>query len=156
MTEPITVRPVTRDDFAQWSALWRGYNAFYGRSGPTALAQEVTDRTWSRFFDSYEPVFALVAERHGRLIGLAHYLLHRSTTQIGPSCYLQDLYTEHAARGTGAGTRLIDAVHCQAVDAGAERLYWQTHETNEAARHLYDKVAERSGFIVYRHSLERS
>ena len=40
--------------------------------------------TWSRFFDAYEPVHALVAESDGQLLGLVHYLFHRSTTAIAP------------------------------------------------------------------------
>jgi len=45
---------------------------------------------------------------------------------------------------------LINAVYDEAKLAGASRLYWQTHETNHTAMQLYDKVAEKSGFIVYR------
>jgi GNAT superfamily N-acetyltransferase len=106
--------------------------------------------TWSRFFDVYEPVHALVAEKDGQLLGLAHYLFHRSTIQIGPTCYLQDLFTAEAARGKGIGRALIEAVYVRAREAGCPRVYWQTHETNSPAMKLYDKVAERSGFIVYR------
>ena len=104
----------------------------------------------SRFFDAYEPVHALVAEIDGRLVGLAHYLFQRSTTAIGPNCYLQDLFTSEAARGRGVGRALIEAVCARARDAGSQRLYWQTHETNATAMRLYDQVAERSGFVVYR------
>ena len=107
--------------------------------------------TWSRFFDPYEPMFALVAERDGQLLGLTHYLLHRSTTAIEPSVYLQDLFTSAQARGQGVGRMLIEAVYAYAQNAGITRVYWQTHETNSAARSLYDQVAENSGFIVYRH-----
>ena len=82
----VTIRPVTKNDYAQWLPLWDGYNAFYGRSGATALAPEITRTTWVRFFDADEPMHALVAEEDGRLSGLAHYLYHRSTTSIGPSC----------------------------------------------------------------------
>ena len=128
--------------------MWDGYNAFYGRSGPTALAPEITEMTWSRFFDAYEPVHALVAESGGGLLGLTHYLFHRSTTAIDPLCYLQDLFTVEAARGKGVGRALIDGVYHQAKLAGSPRVYWQTHETNLTARTLYDKVAERSG--IYR------
>jgi hypothetical protein len=32
-------------------------------------------------------------------------------------------------------------------------VYWQTHETNLVAQDLYNKVAERSGFIVYRKAI---
>ncbi|WP_137934030.1 GNAT family N-acetyltransferase [Mesorhizobium comanense] len=150
MSSPIIIRPVTLQDHEQWLPLWDGYNAFYGRSGPTALASEITAMTWSRFFDAYEPVHALVAESDGRLVGLVHYLYHRSTTAIAPNCYLQDLFTNEAVRGKGVGRALIEGVYIRAQAAGSGRVYWQTHETNHTAMKLYDKVGERSGFIVYR------
>jgi len=145
-----TIRPVSRDDFDQWLPLWNGYNAFYGRLGATALAPEITQTTWMRFFDSYEPVRALVAESEGKLLGLTHYIFHRTTVAIGPICYLQDLFTLESARGKGVAGALINEVYAQAKLAGAFRVYWQTHETNHTAMKLYDKVAEKSGFIVYR------
>jgi GNAT superfamily N-acetyltransferase len=146
----IVVRPVARADFEGWKPLWDGYNAFYGREGPTALPEEVTRSTWSRFFDAYEPVHGLVAEASGTLVGLVHYIYHRSTLHIDPICYLQDLFTAHDVRGTGVGRALIEAVYERAKTAGAGRVYWHTHETNAVARRLYDKVADLSGFIVYR------
>jgi len=150
MSSDLSSRAVARHDYDQWLPLWEGYNAFYGRSGPTALSPEITRMTWARFFDAYEPVHALVAERDGQLLGLTHYIFHRSTTAIGPNCYLQDLFTSEAARGKGVGRALIDGVYEQAKLAGSPRVYWQTHETNRTAMQLYDKVAEHSGFVVYR------
>ena len=150
MSSNVSIRFVERRDYAEWLALWEGYNAFYGRSGPTALPPDITEMTWTRFFDAHEPVHALVAEGEGGLIGLAHYLFHRSTTAIAPSCYMQDLFTSEAARGKGVGRALINEVYEQAKMAGSPRVYWQTHETNVTAMQLYDKVAERSGFLVYR------
>ena len=149
----LTIRTVTRQDYDQWLPLWDGYNAFYGRSGETALPGDITAMTWSRFFDAYEPVHAFVAERDRRLIGLTHYLFHRNTTTIGPTCYLQDLFTAESARGQGVGRALIEAVYERARIGGASRVYWQTHETNHTAMLLYDRIAERSGFLVYRQSL---
>jgi len=148
-----TVRPVVASDFAQWLPLWDGYNTFYGRAGLSALAPGITWTTWQRFLDPSEPVRALVAETRGELVGLAHYLFHRSTIRIEPTCYLQDLYTAGSARGQGVGRALIGAVAECARVAGTTRLYWQTHESNHAAQRLYDAVAERSGFIVYRRDL---
>jgi GNAT superfamily N-acetyltransferase len=153
MPSDLIVRPVTRQDYDQWLPLWEGYNAFYGRSGPTALDADITRTTWGRFFDAYEPVHGLVADGGGRLLGLTHYLFHRSTTAIEPSCYLQDLFTSEAARGKGVGAALINGVYERAGLAGSSRVYWQTHETNHTAMRLYDKIAERSGFIVYRQML---
>jgi GNAT superfamily N-acetyltransferase len=149
----VEVRPVRRDDFPAWQVLWEGYNTFYGRSDDTALPREITEMTWSRFFDAYEPMHALIAESAGTVLGLVHYLYHRSTIQIGPSCYLQDLFTVEAARGRGVGRALIGAVYEHARAAGAPRVYWHTHETNATAMRLYDGVAEKSGFVVYRKML---
>ena len=146
----IKVRPVASADFLEWKPLWDGYNAFYGRSGATALSEDVTLQTWSRFFDAYEPVHALVAEHEDRLLGIVHYLFHRSTISIAPNCYLQDLFTLESSRGQGVGGALIEAVYRRAREAGCPRVYWHTHETNATARRLYDKVGENSGFIVYR------
>ncbi len=148
--DPITIRPVSGQDLDAWRPLWDGYNAFYGRTGATALHDEITLTTWARFLDPGEPVHALVAERAGALVGLAHYLFHRSTTALGPSCYLQDLFTSEGARGLGVGGALIEAVYERARAAGSLRIYWQTQASNETARRLYDRLAEHSGFVVYR------
>jgi GNAT superfamily N-acetyltransferase len=147
------IRELTPGDHAQWLTLWDNYNAFYGREGSTALPPEITDTTWHRFFDAEEPVHALVADLDGQLVGLAHYLFHRSTISVAPTCYLQDLFTSEGARGQGVATMLVERVSCEARTRGAKRVYWQTHETNVRARKLYDRIAERSGFIVYRKPL---
>jgi len=154
MPHPILVRPVAQDDFEAWMILWDGYNAFYGRKGETALDPRITAVTWQRFFDSNEPVFGLVAEVDGKVLGLAHYLFHRSTTRVELTCYMQDLFTDPAARGRGIGRALIQGVYERACQEEIKKVYWQTHETNAAGRRLYDKVARHAGFIVYDHEIE--
>jgi GNAT superfamily N-acetyltransferase len=141
-----SVRPIRRADREQWSPLWRAYLTFYR----AAESDEVTNATWARIFDPLEPVHALVAERDGGLIGFSHYLFQRSTWLLHPQCYLQDLYVEEERRGGGVGRALIGAVVGAAKEAGAVRVFWNTHETNAVARKLYDAVAERTGFIQYR------
>ena len=100
MSNSLIIRSVEPTDFDQWQPLWQGYNRFYGRD---ALPVAITQMTWSRFFDAYEPVHAMVAEKDGQLLGLVHYLFHRSTIQVEPTCYLQDLFTHEAVRGKGIG-----------------------------------------------------
>jgi GNAT superfamily N-acetyltransferase len=147
ISNQLLIRSIAPTDFDQWLPLWQGYNLYYGRP---ALPEEITNTTWSRFFTANDPIHAIVAEKDGQLLGLVHYLFHRSTIQIKPMCYLADLFTNEAARGKGIGRALIEAVYERAKDAGCPRVYWHTHETNLTAMKLYDKVAEKSGFLVYR------
>jgi len=133
--------------------LWDGYNAFYGRQGQTALDLNITQTTWARFLNDNDPVHAFVAEQNGQLIGLVHFIFHRSTTRLNDVCYLQDLYVNQAIRGAGVGRQLIKAVYDAAQTAGSTRVYWQTQDSNAAGRALYDKVAKHLGFIVYSHEV---
>jgi GNAT superfamily N-acetyltransferase len=142
----ITIRPLVPADHDAWEPLWKGYLTFY----KTSLPPEQFDLTWSRFHDPAEPMHALGAFDGETMLGIVHYIYHRTCWTPGPTCYLQDLFTVDAARGKGVGRALIEAVYVAAKIAGASRVYWQTHETNATAMVLYNKVAERSGFIVYR------
>ena len=150
MTPSFSVRLLRESDFESWQPLWDSY---YNREGPTKLNPEVTKTTWLRFFDPHEPVFALVAEANGKLVGLCHYLHHRSTSRIELTAYLQDLYTAPESRGQGVGRALIEAVYAAAKRSGIKRVYWQTHDTNTAIRSLYDKVAKHQGFVIYVHDV---
>lgn len=151
--ENITIRPVSPGDYQQWRVLWAGYNAFYGRSGATAVDEAIIESTWKRFFDPAESLRALVAELDGEIAGIAHYLFHRSTNHLENLCYLEDLFTAEAKRERGVGRALIQAVYECARQAGAPRVYWMTHESNVRAISLYGRIADRSGFVVYAHSM---
>jgi len=153
LTSTLTIRPVQPTDFEAWKPLWDGYNAFYGREGATALPAETTHTTWQRFFDPYEPLFALVAEDQGQLLGLVHGVYQRSTLLPGPNCYLQDLFTAPAARQRGVGRALIQAVYDKARADGCKRVYWHTQADNTTARALYNQVAVDTGFVVYHRPL---
>jgi GNAT superfamily N-acetyltransferase len=145
----ITIRPLATSDRVQWEPLWQGYLRFYKAS----LTPDISDATFARLTRGTEPMGGFVAERDGRLIGIVHWVVHRSTWNIRDICYLQDLFTAPEARGTGAGRALIAAVKQMAQAKGCFRVYWQTHESNLQAQALYDKVADKSGFIVYRQPL---
>jgi GNAT superfamily N-acetyltransferase len=143
------VRPIRPEDRAAWEPLWQGYQTFY----KVSLPEEVTESTWRRLHDRAEPVHGLVAEFDGRLVGLAHFVFHRMTWTIANRCYLNDLFTHESARGRGAGRALIEAVYSEAKAQGCTTVWWLTHESNETARALYDRIARRSGFIQYRHEV---
>ena len=142
----IAVRAVRSDERADWEPLWKGYLDFY----KTEVPQETYDTTWKRLHDPAEPMHLLGAYAGGRLLGIVHYLYHRSCWTAGNYCYLQDLFVAKDARKLGLGRALIEAVYKEARAAGASRVYWLTHETNATARALYDTLADRPGFIQYR------
>jgi GNAT superfamily N-acetyltransferase len=141
----ITIRPIRADERADWEPLWKGYQAFYR----TVISDEATAVTWARLHDPAEPMGVLGAYLGDRLCGIVHYLFHRSCWTVGNYCYLQDLFVAEDVRKLGLGRALILAVEAKARAAGASRVYWHTHETNAVARALYDKLAERPGFIEY-------
>jgi GNAT superfamily N-acetyltransferase len=149
----ISIRPVSRSDYHKWRPLWDGYNTFYGRVGPTALPEPVTASTWSHFFDDTEPVHAFVATEGEAMLGIVHYLYHRSTSMLGLTCYLQDLFTLETERGKGVGRALIAAVYDEAKRVNCTRVYWHTHATNATAMRLYDQVAEQTIARMYRRDL---
>jgi len=145
-TAPLAIRPIGSGDREAWLPLWRGYQAFY----KVDLATDVPDATWTRLNDPAEPVDGALAWRGAEAIGLVHHIRHRSAWTIGDYCYLQDLFVADGARGLGIGRRLIEHVYAAAQAAGCSRVHWLTHETNTDAMQLYDRIAEKSGFVQYR------
>ena len=135
-----------RSERAAWQPLWKGYLDFYNVTVP----QETYDTTWKRLLDPNEPMWLLGATVDGKLLGIVHYLYHRTCWTPGDYCYLQDLFVSAEARGKGLGRALIEAVYKAAREAGASRVYWLTHETNTTARALYDQLATAPGYIQYR------
>jgi len=142
MTE---IRAITAADWPTWRPLWDAYLVFYESELPDA----VTDDVFSRLVAGKELHGAIAWSDDGEALGLTHWLLHPSTWSATHYCYLEDLYVSPAARGHGVGRQLIAHVNAAARAGGASKVYWLTHETNAAARVLYDKVAERTGFIHY-------
>lgn len=143
------VRPVQDGDFHAWLPLWRGYQEFY----KVAIPEDVTEHTWQRFLDPSEPMHCEVAVQGEKLVGMVHYIFHRSCWTKGDYCYLQDLYVQPEMRGSGVGRALIEQVYARAAEASASRVWWLTHESNTTAMVLYDRIADKSGFIQYRKML---
>jgi GNAT superfamily N-acetyltransferase len=140
------IAKLAEKDFADWKPLWEGYLAFY----KTALPEAATNLTFVRLIDPAEPMGGFIArDEFGVARGVVHWIDHRSCWTGGNYCYLQDLFVAPEVRGRGLGKSLIEAVSAAARRRACSRVYWTTHETNAKAQSLYDKVAERSGFIQF-------
>ena len=142
----VVVAPFAPGDYEEWLPLWRGYQTFYR----TEIPLETTRVTWNRIMDAGEPMWGALARIHGQAVGMVHWIFHRSNWTIGDYCYLQDLFVDASVRKGGVGRALIEHVYADARRAGSPRVYWLTHESNAEAIRLYDRVADRSGFIQYR------
>lgn len=142
----ILIRPLRPSDEAEWRRLWTDYLAFY----ETRVPEPVYASTFARLLgDDPQDFSALIAEVGGRPPGLAHYLFHRHCWRIENVCYLQDLFVDPEARGTGLGRALIEAVYARADAAGCPSVYWLTQDFNTQARQLYDRIAKVTPFIRY-------
>ena len=142
----LDIRPLQASDRSEWDGLWKTYQTFY----KAVISSDNSDVTFARLLDPAVPMHGLIAEDAGEITGMTHCIFHYSAWTQGPYCYLQDLITKPEHRGKGAATALIEAVYAFAVAKGAARVYWLTHETNETAIRLYEKLADRSGFIQFR------
>ncbi len=144
------VRFLTSSDHADWRRLWRGYLDFYKATVP----EIVYETTWARLLNPAEPMFGGLAIQDGVAVGLVHAIQHRSCWTVGDYLYLQDLFVRPESRGSGAGRKLVTFVYDKARARGCSRVHWLTHETNTEAMLLYDRLAERSGFVQYRKVLD--
>lgn len=142
----VEIRPVTAQDHAAWLPLWQAYQRFYN----TQIAEEVNAVTWQRMLDPAEPINAALAWLDGQAVGMVHWIYHRSCWTVENACYLQDLIVSESHRGTGMGRQLIEFVYDQARMAGCAKVHWLTHETNATGIRLYERIAERPGFIQFR------
>ena len=145
MTETI-VRPLEPSDEPEWRRLWKAYLAFY----ETELPEDLYRLTWQRLLSGLPHEYAgFLAVREGKPVGLAHYLFHRSCWLENNACYLQDLYADPDVRGGGVGRALIEAVYRRAEEEGSKEVYWMTQDFNADARKLYDRIADKTPFIIY-------
>lgn len=144
----VTITGIDEADREAWERLFRDYLRFYRQD----LTEDALERLWGEL-RSGARVHALGARVDGRLVGITHFLAHPSTWGADV-CYLEDLFTDPAARGRGAGRSLIGGVVSWARGQGCGAVYWQTHQANSTARRLYDDVATFEGFIVYRIPLD--
>ena len=139
---------LTEADRPRWTELWRDYLTFY----KTALPPEQYDDTWQRLMAG-GALNGFGLRLHGHLVGIVHYIFHESAWTPAHVCYLQDLFVAEAARGTGGGRRLIEAVAGAARERGAAKVFWLTQTDNATARLLYDRLAKHNGFIRYDYTL---
>jgi GNAT superfamily N-acetyltransferase len=142
----LSIRPVELRDKERWLELWKGYLIFY----TTEFSADKTEVTWNRLLDPNFNLYCLVAEDDGQIKGMTTFNFQNSTWSENGQCLLEDLFVDETIRGQGTGRALIDAVISEAKKRGCSRVYWNTDETNQTARKLYDSYVLESGKRQYR------
>lgn len=139
------IRRPTDADRPQWELLYSGYAAFYN-SPQTA---EMRARVWGWITDPSHQTEAFVAEDQGRLIGLAHFRPFARPLSASTGGFLDDLFVDPAARGSGAAAALISAIKDEGLRRGWTVIRWITADDNTRARGLYDKLAAQTKWVTY-------
>jgi GNAT superfamily N-acetyltransferase len=140
------IRPPEPHDRDDWSRLYAGYAAFYGVDQTPAMR----DRVWHWIHDHEHEVECFVAESDdGRLVGLTHFRPFARPLAASIGGFLDDLFVEPDARGTGAARALIEAVADTGRQRGWTLIRWITAEDNARARALYDKLADATHWKTY-------
>jgi GNAT superfamily N-acetyltransferase len=142
----LSIRPLELGDKERWLQLWKGYLTFY----KTEFSADKTEVTWKRLLDPNFNLYCLVAQEDGQIMGMTTFNFQNSTWSENGQCLLEDLFVDQSIRGQGIGRALIDAVINEAKKRGCSRVYWNTDETNETARKLYDTYVLESGKRQYR------
>ncbi|MGY6498978.1 MAG: N-acetyltransferase family protein [Microcella sp.] len=142
----VQVRPAAAGDEARWRELFAAYGVFY----ETTFEPAVLDGVWAWIRDPEHPLLCFVAvDDADRVVGFAHVREQPDTFTAGPGWYLDDLFTDPDARGTGAGTALIEAISAHAAAHGGGTLRWITADDNERAQRVYDRLATRTTWVTY-------
>ncbi|AHM61670.1 N-acetyltransferase GCN5 [Flammeovirgaceae bacterium 311] len=134
--ENITIRTGTREDLPQVLGLIKEL-AEYERA-----PQEVDNTVERMEQDGFGPekVFDfLVAEKEGRIVGLALYYWSYSTWK-GKCMYLEDLVVTESQRRFGVGRLLFRELIKIAREKDVRRLSWQVLEWNEPAIQFYKGI----------------
>jgi len=141
----VVVRPVAEGDREAWAVLFRGYRDFYEKDHDPA----VIDTVWGWLMDPAHGTRGLVAEVHGRVVGIGHFRSFARPVIGEQGIYLDDLFTAPEARGTGAGSAILHRLAEIARDEGVSVVRWITHESNTTARSLSDRLAQKTTWIKY-------
>lgn len=140
------VRAPSATDRAAWERLYAGYADFYN----VVQTAEMRAAVWGWIHDPTCEVEGFVAtDSADQVIGLAHFRAFRRPLSASVGGFLDDLYVDPNARGSGAAQALIAAVRATGQERGWTVIRWITAADNARARAAYDKLAVATPWVTY-------
>lgn len=133
----LTIRPATPADIPTLLRFIRDLAIYENAEDQAQATPAHLQRT---LFDAGASAHALVCERASAAIGFAVYFFNYSTWQGCNGLYLEDLYVDPAARGSGAGKALLQHLARIAVDQDCGRFEWSVLDWNQPAIDFYESL----------------
>ena len=132
---------------ADWERLYAGYAAFYGVEQTAAMRATV----WGWLHDAGHEVDGPGGAGRQAAGRSGSPTFGRSPGPLAASIggFLDDLFVEPAARGSGAAQALIDAVAADGRARGWTVIRWITAEDNYRGRAVYDRLAVKTKWLTY-------
>jgi len=147
-----TVRALLPADVARVFELLRGLAEY------EKLAEAVTGdagQLGEALFGPGDRLHGLVAERAGRLVGYALYFPVFSSFRGRWRLWLEDLYVDPEARGSGAGVALMAELARLTLAGGYVSLDWEVLDWNRPALAFYEHLgAQRVAADLLRYRLD--
>jgi GNAT superfamily N-acetyltransferase len=142
----VRVRPATEADLPQLLPLVRAYADFYESAPPDAGLE----RMCRALIDDPDAEGVLLAgcDEEGRVVGFAAMSWKWSSLRGAKVGYLEDLFVDPAARGSGLADELIAACAEAARARGAPAILWLTKPENRRARAVYERVGARGDDFI--------
>lgn len=112
--------------------------ATYEREPDAVVTTEADLQRWVFGADAVASV--LVAEAEGRVVGIALWFRSFSTWTGQPGIYLEDLFVEPDARGSGLGKAMLVELARIAVDRGYARVEWAVLDWNQPSIDFYESL----------------
>jgi len=133
----ISVRNATEADFDLVAAFIRKLADYEKLSHEVRFADAELRR---HLFGERPAAEVLIGELDGRPAGFALFFQTFSTFEGKPGIYLEDLFVDPEARGSGLGKALLRRLAALVEERGGARLEWAVLDWNELGKNFYRSI----------------
>jgi ribosomal protein S18 acetylase RimI-like enzyme len=131
-----------RSDLEAVTTLIAGFRDWWGKAEPR---DDAIRATVAKLLDDPHTEFLLGEPAEGTGAAGVCQLRYRLSVWTGtPDCWLEDLFVEESARGSGLGRALVEASFERAQERGCRRIELDVNEQNTDALRFYEGL----GFAI--------
>lgn len=112
---------------------------------------DVTTQTWRKICAPGSGVggLGLWPDENAPMVGICHFIIHPTTGNLNPVCYMQDLYVDPAARKQGYARTLVTTLAEIGTAEKWARIYWLAENGNDPAQQLYKSLGVKLDFSLH-------